>query len=237
MKILNEIEDFIVQIKEISGYIWQMGWAEKNGGNFSIDITERIRKIEGICFKNYTKFSYLKNRVFIFKKKGSRFRDVAKNPEENIVIGGFKDNEFRIIFGDEPTSEILTHITLHNSLRKEDSKNYAILHTHPEYTIALSNIKGITEKKLNNILFNSLPEIKFFIKEGVGLINYEEPGSEKLGLCTLKKSKEKGIIIWKRHGTCVIDEDLKEAFDKTHILEKAAKISIVGHILNLSLTF
>ncbi len=151
------------------------------------------------------------------------------------MIIKIEEEGFKRIYGEgEPTSEILTHLMIHNDLRKRNSRNFAILHTHPEYTIALSSIKGITEKRLNNILFNSFPEIKFFIKEGVGLIDYEEPGSKELGLMTLKKSRLKEVIIWKKHGTCAIDLNLKEAFDKTHIIEKAAKIGILSHILNLS---
>lgn len=237
MKMLKNMKDIIDDIKEIAGYIWDFGWAERNGGNFSIDISDRIKgNYEGYFIKEKFMFPYLEGRYFIFKKKGSRFREVAKRPMENIVIAGLCKKRLKIIYGEEPTSEIKTHLILHNYLRKVESKNYAILHTHPEYTLALSTIKNITEKKLNKMLLNLLPEMKIFIRD-VGFLNYEEPGSFKLAYGTLKKSKKNNIIIWERHGTCVIDENIKEAFDKTHILEKAAKIAIINYILNLRLTF
>lgn len=151
---------------------------------------------------------------------------MAKNPEKNIVISVFEGEKMRIIFGDgEPTSEFPTHFLIQRYLSEKEPKNKVILHTHPEWTIILSGLKGMDEKKINKILSNASPEFNIFIKEGVGLIEYIEPGSEEIGRETLKKCKDFRIIIWKKHGTISIDENLKEAFDKTHIIEKTSKIA------------
>ena len=36
----EEIERAIARMAEVAGYLWQRGWAERNGGNISCDITE-----------------------------------------------------------------------------------------------------------------------------------------------------------------------------------------------------
>ena len=41
MSILNkkfELEKKINEIAEVAGYLWQKGWAERNGGNITVNI-------------------------------------------------------------------------------------------------------------------------------------------------------------------------------------------------------
>ncbi|MEE1317442.1 MAG: rhamnulose-1-phosphate aldolase, partial [Prevotella sp.] len=33
------LEAVINQIAEVTGYLWQKGWAERNGGNITVNIT------------------------------------------------------------------------------------------------------------------------------------------------------------------------------------------------------
>lgn len=32
----------VAQIAEAAGYLWQKGWAERNGGNITVNITEHV---------------------------------------------------------------------------------------------------------------------------------------------------------------------------------------------------
>ena len=32
----------VVKVAEVAGYLWQKGWAERNGGNITVNITEHI---------------------------------------------------------------------------------------------------------------------------------------------------------------------------------------------------
>lgn len=36
----NSISGIISQIAEVAGYLWERGWAERNGGNISYNITQ-----------------------------------------------------------------------------------------------------------------------------------------------------------------------------------------------------
>ena len=36
------LEKEVGQIAEVAGYLWQNGWAERNGGNITVNITEHI---------------------------------------------------------------------------------------------------------------------------------------------------------------------------------------------------
>ena len=33
------LEHEIMQVAEVAGYLWQKGWAERNGGNITVNIT------------------------------------------------------------------------------------------------------------------------------------------------------------------------------------------------------
>ena len=37
-----ELKAVIDQIAEVTGYLWQKGWAERNGGNITVNVTEFI---------------------------------------------------------------------------------------------------------------------------------------------------------------------------------------------------
>ena len=37
-----ELKHRIEQVAEVAGYLWQKGWAERNGGNITINITDCV---------------------------------------------------------------------------------------------------------------------------------------------------------------------------------------------------
>ena len=46
MKIMTEffeIKQVLKDISEVSGYMWNKGWAEKNAGNISVNITQILK--------------------------------------------------------------------------------------------------------------------------------------------------------------------------------------------------
>ena len=40
----------IDRICEVAGYLWEKGWAERNGGNISVNITELLTEAEKTYF-------------------------------------------------------------------------------------------------------------------------------------------------------------------------------------------
>ena len=38
----DSISEIISQIAEVAGYLWERGWAERNGGNISYNITDIV---------------------------------------------------------------------------------------------------------------------------------------------------------------------------------------------------
>ena len=77
------------KVAEVAGYLWQKGWAERNGGNITVNITEfvddEIRRMEPISeVKSIgVTLPYLKGCYFYCKGTNKRMRDLARWPMEN----------------------------------------------------------------------------------------------------------------------------------------------------------
>ena len=79
----------IDQIAEVTGYLWQKGWAERNGGNITVNVTEfmddeckalpAISEVKQIGLT----LPQLKGKYFYCKGTGKRMRDLAKEPMQN----------------------------------------------------------------------------------------------------------------------------------------------------------
>lgn len=110
----------IDQVAEVTGYLWQKGWAERNGGNITVNITEfvddEIKALPAIApVKQIGKvLPNLKGKYFYAKGTGKRMRDLARFPMENgSIIRICDDCASYEIIADEPvapTSELPSHL-------------------------------------------------------------------------------------------------------------------------------
>ena len=77
------------KVAEVAGYLWQNGWAERNGGNITINITELvdddIRKMSpiGPVTPIGVTLPHLRGGYFYCKGTNTRMRDLARKPMEN----------------------------------------------------------------------------------------------------------------------------------------------------------
>ena len=77
------------QVAEVAGYLWKKGWAERNGGNITINVTEfvddEIRQLPAITEPKSigATLPNLKGCYFYCKGTGKRMRDLARWPREN----------------------------------------------------------------------------------------------------------------------------------------------------------
>lgn len=225
----------IEKAAEVAGYLWQKGWAERNGGNITVNITEfvddEIRNMESVSGVESigTVLPYLKGCYFYCKGTNKRMRDVARWPmEHGSVIRILDDGAGYTIVGDrpvEPTSELPSHLSMHNYLIANGSACKAALHTHPIELIAMTHYRPFLEKDvLTQILWSMIPETKAFCPRGLGIIPYDLPGSVALADATIKELVDYDVVMWEKHGVCAVGEDIMEAFDQVDVLNKSAQI-------------
>lgn len=225
----------IDQVAEVTGYLWQKGWAERNGGNITVNVTEfvddEIKAMPAIApVKQIGKvLPNLKGTYFYAKGTGKRMRDLARWPMQNGAIIRICDDcaSYEII-ADEPvmpTSELPSHLALQNYLLQTGSTYKATLHTHPIELVAMSHIQRfLRDDEMTRVLWSMIPETLAFAPLGIGIVPYALPGSLELADATLEQIKTHDVVLWEKHGTVSVGTDIMDAFDQTDVLCKAANI-------------
>ena len=233
---LKEIE----QVAEVAGYLWQKGWAERNGGNITVNITDSVgpdvRKAAAIAgpFEIGLTLPEIKGCYFYCKGTGKRMRDLARDPMDNGSIIRITDDYAHYeIVADKPvmpTSELPSHLAVHAHLIAKGSPYKASLHTHPIELVALTHCKKWLEKDAaTRMLWSMIPETKAFCPRGVGVVPYQLPGSVTLSNATIKAlDDDYDVVMWEKHGVFAVDKEIMDAFDQVDVLNKAAQIYIAS---------
>lgn len=227
----------VEKIAEVAGYLWQNGWAERNGGNITVNVTkmvdDEIRQMPAISEVKQIGVTQpaLKGCYFYCKGTGKRMRDLARWPMDNgSIIRILDDCASYVIIADNPvmpTSELPSHLTVHADLIEKGSDYNATVHTHPIELVAMShNKKFLGKDVLTKILWSMIPETKAFCPLGLGVVPYELPGSNKLADATLQELQDYDVVLWEKHGVFAKGLDAMDAFDQIDVLSKSAKIYI-----------
>ena len=223
-------------VAEVAGYLWQKGWAERNGGNITVNITEyvddaiRIMPAIGPVTPIGMTLPNLKGCYFYCKGTNRRMRDLARWPMENGSVIRITDDcaHYEIIADNlvKPTSELPSHLAVHNYLIGKGSNYKASVHTHPIELVAMShNPEFLKKDVLSNILWSMIPETKAFCPRGLGIVPYMLPSSNELAEATIKAiDDDYDVVMWEKHGVCSVAENVLEAFDMIDVLTKSADI-------------
>ncbi len=227
------------QVAEVAGYLWEKGWAERNGGNITINITEHvddaIRAMKPISevYPIGATLPHLKGCYFFCKGTNKRMRDLARRPMENGSVIRILDDcaSYEIIADNpvKPTSELPSHLAVHNYLIGKGSTYKASLHTHPIELVAMSHCKKYLEKDVaTRLLWSMIPETKAFCPRGLGIIPYRLPGSNELAESTIRELGDYDVTLWEKHGVFAVEKDIMQAFDQVDVLNKSALIYIAA---------
>ena len=234
-----ELAKQVNDVAEVAGYLWQKGWAERNGGNITINVTgivdEEIKNLKAIS-ERIPLGRTMKNihgGYFFCKGTNRRMRDLARWPMENgSLIRITEDCAHYEIIADhpvKPTSELASHLSIHNYLIGKGSDYKAVLHTHPIDLIAMThNPAFLTKDTLTNLLWSMIPETRAFCPRGLGIIPYKMPSSFELADATIKELDEYDVVMWEKHGVVSVGENIMEAFDMVDTLSKSAQIYLTA---------
>ena len=230
----------IDKVAEVAGYLWMKGWAERNGGNITVNITELVDEgMKALPAISEPKaigktLPRLEGCWFYCKGTGKRMRDLARRPMENgSIIRILPDCARYEIVADAPvapTSELPSHLAVHDYLLAKGSPYRASLHTHPIELVALTHCKKWMEKDAaTRMLWSMIPETKAFCPRGLGMVPYMLPSSVELADATIRAIDEDyDVVMWEKHGVFAVDVDVMSAFDQVDVLNKSALIYIAA---------
>lgn len=233
------LKEEVYKVAEVAGYLWQKGWAERNGGNITVNVTEwvddEIRALTPISERQPigAVLPHLKGCYFYCKGTNKRMRDLARCPMDNGSIIRICDDcaSYEIIADQpvRPTSELPSHLSVHNYLISKGSPYKASVHTHPIELVAMSHSPKFLEKDVaTKLLWSMIPETKAFCPRGLGIVPYTLPGSVELADATIAELDDYDVVMWEKHGVFAVDVDVMAAFDQVDVLNKSALIYIAA---------
>ena len=243
MNILNNrpaLKAEIDAVAEVAGYLWQKGWAERNGGNITVNITEHVddamRALPAITGPRPIgkTLPRLRGCWFYCKGTGRRMRDLARDPMSNgsiiRILDGCASYEIVADLPVAPTSELPSHLAVHDYLLAKGSPYRASLHTHPIELVALTHSpKWLEKDAATRMLWSMIPETKAFCPRGLGIVPYMLPSSVELADATIDAiDQDYDVVMWEKHGIFAVDTDIMNAFDQVDVLNKSAQIYIAA---------
>ncbi len=236
-------------IARVAEHLWAKGWAERNAGNISVNITDYIgddnRTLPAIQkIPLYYTFPELEGQFYYVTSAGSRMRDLARDPmDQGIIIRVEAGGKSIDIIADKdlpPTIELPSHLLMHQFFAHESIKEgkevgagrRVVFHTHPTELIALSHIKELqSTQAITKALYQMHAEVQMSVPRGLAWVPYEEPGSMELARAGIKDLKDHRFMLWERHGVLGTGSNITEVFDMIDTLNKAAQIYILKHLL------
>jgi rhamnulose-1-phosphate aldolase len=243
-KIKNkELKNIIKEIKTVALLFHQRGWAESNAGNLSVNVTsvlenekpENNQAVENFSLKKT--YNHIANQYFIMSGSGIRFRDIAAEILNNTVLIKIAEDgkSYYYIVNNgadfariKPTSELPTHLAIHDFIQKEKRNEKIVFHTHVNELIALSHSKEFKNSdKLTQLLHSMHPEVVINVPKGIGILPYMLPGTDSIAEATVGLLSKHNLILWEKHGIFAVGHTPCECFDKIDIISKAAKIYLL----------
>ena len=128
-----------------------------------------------------------------------------------------------------PTSELASHLAMHEQMLAAGNGYRAAIHTHPIDLVAMTHNPAFLEKDvLTNLLWSMIPETRAFCPRGSESSPYAMPSSVELARATIEQLKEYDVVMWEKHGVCAVGPDVMEAFDQIDVLSKSAQIYLTA---------
>jgi rhamnulose-1-phosphate aldolase len=236
---LNErLQRTVADMAAAAGYTWEKGWGARNGGNISVDVTEAVPDVRdwNQCprIPMAIDLPELAGRFLLVTTTGSRFRELAREPQESILLVRIAEklDSYQILWGgagphSRPTAEFISHLKIHALLRRNNAPEKAVLHSHPGELIALTHLKDYGQESFQRFLWATHVSVKFFLPEGVGMAPYQAGGSEELADVTVELFRDHTAVLWEKHGCTTVGNDASDAFDLMDLLNSAAHVFLL----------
>ncbi len=226
----------VKNIADVASNMYRLGWDERNGGNISVLVTEdEVKSYFGEITEKRRlalplSFPELGGKYFVVTGTGKYFRNIEKDPEENLGLIKISDDGTyaSLIWGYRSggtfTSEIAMHLGAHIKTLEKGNETSVVMHSHPTNTVAMTHIHDLDEKAFTLTLWNMITECIVIFPEGVAVLPWMVSSGNDIGIASGEKFKDFRILIWALHGVTATGSTLEETFGLIETVEKAAEI-------------
>lgn len=137
-------------------------------------------------------------------------------PEDIVVL----DSKGSIVCGTrKPSIEVPLHLSIYKA--REDVQ--AIVHTHSAYATAMA----VARKEIPG----AVEDLVQIVGGNVRVNEYALPGTEQLGINTVKALEGRNAVLLANHGMLGVGRDLDEALKVCQVVEKSAQIVLLAQLM------
>jgi len=119
----------------------------------------------------------------------------------------------------KPSVEVPLHLALYNA--RMDIQ--AIVHTHSAYATAMA----VARREIPG----AVEDLVQIVGGNVRVNEYALPGTEQLGINTVKAMEGRNAVLLANHGMLGVGRDLDEAFKVCQVVEKSAQITLLAQLM------
>lgn len=231
---------YLNQICETGEILSQRGWAERNAGNISICIPAAKLPECADCsagekrvFVLPVSCPLLSNRILIVTASGSYMKNLAKAPEQYLGVLRIASDgaSAEILFGFEgkakPTSELASHLLIHEQKAGRADECGVVLHTHPVWLTAMSYVHELKDSSFTVDLWRSALEGILTFPDGIAVMPWQLCGTTDIGIKTAEKMADHRLVLWAMHGVYAYGSSVDDAMGLVEAAEKAAQIYMI----------
>lgn len=124
-----------------------------------------------------------------------------------------------------PELPLSIEVEMHRQALLQRPEVNAVIHAHPCYASAFTALKGKINTKL-------LAE-SYFLLEEPAFAPYARMGTPSLADSVAQELAHANIILMENHGVLTVGKSLLEAFDLIEVLENAAHMTVITHLMSL----
>ena len=136
---------------------------------------------------------------------------------EDIVVLDLRGNT--ISGTRKPSIEVPLHLAIYNA--RNDVQ--AIVHTHSAYATAMA----VARREIPG----AVEDLVQIVGGNVRVNEYALPGTEQLGINTVKAMEGRNAVLLANHGMLGAGRDLEEAFRVCQVVEKSAQIALLAQLM------
>lgn len=243
-----DLDELLAVVGEAGQRLSSIHASEGAAGNISIyigwplEVRRRFPLTESITLPQ--RVPALAGKQIIITGSGRRLRDIRADPSANLGVVAIDEDgttgQLHVashrLFA-RVTSEFNSHLAVHNDQVEQTGTNFhALIHAQPPYLTYLSHIPEYRDETvLNQRLLRWEPETIVNLPEGVGVLQFQLPGSPALMQATVEGLRSHRIVLWCKHGVMARSEfSVTRVADRIEYAETAAQyeyMNLVNHTM------
>ena len=220
----------------------QRGWHEANGGNLSyrmdaedMAVLRPYLAVRSAWISVDVKAPGVGGDLFVVTGAGKYMRKVELDLAENIGVVEMNatGDAYRVLWGlsdaGRPTSMFESHLLVHQACKESsDGADRVVYHAHTPNLTALTTAFIVDARTLTRMLWKSMTECIIDAPDGIGMLEFTQPGSVELAQKTAELFRDYRAVMWSGHGVMACSETFDDTFGLVDSLEKAAGIYLAA---------